>query len=54
MQISVLVEPVPGNGYRAKGAEAFGFSAQGATREEAIDRGVRAERTGGKSWRCLN
>ena len=36
MQISVLVEPVAGNGYRAKGAEPFGFSAEGATREEAI------------------
>src|SRR3954454_20442819 len=36
MQISVLVEPVPGNGYRAQGGEPFGFSAEGATREEAI------------------
>jgi len=36
MQISVLVEPVAGNGYRAHGAEPFGFSAEGATREEAI------------------
>ena len=38
MQISVLVEPVPGNGYRAREAEPFGFSADGATREEAIER----------------
>jgi hypothetical protein len=36
MQISVLVEPVVGNGYRARGAEPFGFTAEGATREEAI------------------
>ena len=36
MQISVLVEPVKGNGFRAQGAEPFGFSADGATREEAI------------------
>ena len=36
MQISVLVEPVAGNGYRAKGAEPFGFIAEGATREEAV------------------
>lgn len=36
MQISVLVEPVAGNGYRARGAEPFGFCAEGATREEAI------------------
>ena len=36
MQIAVLVEPVAGNGYGAKGAEPFRFSAEGATREEAI------------------
>ncbi len=36
MRISVLVEPVPGNGFRAHGAEPFGFSAEGATREEAV------------------
>ena len=36
MQISVLVEPVAGIGYRARGAEPFGFSAEGATRDEAI------------------
>jgi predicted RNase H-like HicB family nuclease len=36
MQISVLVERVAGNGYRARGAEPFGFSADGATREEAV------------------
>jgi len=36
MQISVLIEPVKGNGYRARGAEPFGLSADGATREEAL------------------
>ena len=36
MQISVLVDRVSGNGYRAQGAEPFGISAEGATREEAI------------------
>jgi hypothetical protein len=36
MQIPVLVEPVAGNGYRAQGSAPFGFSAEGATREEAI------------------
>jgi hypothetical protein len=36
MQISVLVEPVAGNGFRAQGAAPFGFSAEGITREEAI------------------
>lgn len=36
VQVSVLVEPVAGNGFRAKEAEPFGLSADGATREEAI------------------
>ena len=36
MQISVLVERVPGNGYRTQAAEPFSFSCEGATREEAI------------------
>src|SRR5438874_195671 len=38
MQISVLIEPVPGNGYRAKGGEPFALSAEGATRGEALAR----------------
>ena len=36
MQISVLVDRVKGNGYRARGAEPFGLSAEGSTREEAL------------------
>lgn len=36
MQIPVLVERVPGNGYRARGAEPLGLCAEGATREEAV------------------
>jgi hypothetical protein len=36
MQIPVLIEPVAGNGYRARGAEPFALSAEGATREEAL------------------
>ena len=36
MQIPVLIEPVSGNGYRARGAEPFALSAEGATREEAL------------------
>jgi hypothetical protein len=36
MQIPVLIERVPRNGYRAKSAEPFKFSARGATREEAL------------------
>jgi predicted RNase H-like HicB family nuclease len=36
MQIPVLVEPIAGNGYRARGIEPFGFSAEGTTRAEAL------------------
>jgi hypothetical protein len=36
MQVSVLIERVPGNGYRAKGGEPFCLSAEGATRDEAL------------------
>ncbi len=36
MQISVLVEPVAGIGFRAQGAEPFGIIANGATRDEAV------------------
>src|SRR5207248_2597981 len=36
VQIPVLIEPVAGNGYRARGAELFSLSAEGATREEAL------------------
>ncbi len=36
MQIPVLVEPVSGNGYRARGVEPFGFVAEGTTRAEAL------------------
>src|SRR5260221_2678063 len=38
MQINVLVEPMNGNGFRATGSEPFGMTAEGATREEALDR----------------
>ena len=31
MKIAVLIEPVPGNGFRAKGGEPFAMSAEGAT-----------------------
>jgi hypothetical protein len=36
MQIPVLIEPVAGNGYRARGGEPLALSAEGATREEAL------------------
>lgn len=38
MQISVLVEPLNGKGFRATGCEPFGITAEGATREEALNR----------------
>ncbi len=38
MQIPILIEPVSGNGYRARGMEPFSLSADGATREEALAR----------------
>lgn len=36
MEISVLLERVKGNGYRATGTEPFGLTAKGATRDEAL------------------
>ncbi len=36
MQIPILIESVAGNGYRAKGGEPFALSAEGATRDEAL------------------
>jgi hypothetical protein len=36
MEMSVLVERVKGNGYRARGTEPFAIRAKGATREEAL------------------
>jgi hypothetical protein len=36
MRIAVLVEPMPGNGFRARGAEPFGVSVEGATRDQAV------------------
>ena len=36
MQIPVLIEPIAQNGYRARSAEPFALSAEGATHEEAL------------------
>src|SRR5438128_2046001 len=36
MQIPILIEPVAGNGYRARGGEPLSLTAEGATREEAL------------------
>jgi hypothetical protein len=38
VRIPILLEPVAGNGYRARGIEPFSLTAEGATREEALDR----------------
>jgi hypothetical protein len=38
MQIPVLIERVDSNGYRARGLEPFGFTAEGATEEEALQK----------------
>src|SRR5436309_478721 len=36
VEIPVLIEPVAGNGYRAKSGEPLPLSAEGATRDEAL------------------
>ena len=36
MQIPVLIEPIAGNGYRAKSGAPLVLSAEGATRDEAL------------------
>ena len=36
MEIAVLIEPVPGKGYRARGGEPFALEAEGPTKEEAL------------------
>ncbi len=36
MQIPILVEPIEGNTYRARGGEPFGLCAAGASRDEAV------------------
>jgi predicted RNase H-like HicB family nuclease len=36
MEIPVLIEPVAGNGYRARGGEPLALSADGATPAEAL------------------
>jgi len=36
MEITVLIEPVAGNGYRAKTGDPLGLTAEGATADEAL------------------
>jgi hypothetical protein len=38
MQIPVLIEPVSGNGYRARGGEPLALTAEGATPDEAVQK----------------
>jgi hypothetical protein len=38
MQIPVLLEPIAGNGYRARGIEPLALTAEGPTREAALAR----------------
>lgn len=38
MEIPVLIEPVPGVGYRASGGEPFAIVVEGATPEDALAR----------------
>src|SRR5207237_1049220 len=38
MRIPVLLEPVAGNGYRARGAEPFPLTAEGPTPDQALAR----------------
>ena len=38
MRIPVLLEPVNGNGFRARGAEPFSLTAEGATPDQALAR----------------
>lgn len=36
MQIPILIEPIAGNGYRARGGEPLALTAEGGTQEEAL------------------
>jgi hypothetical protein len=38
MEIPVLIEPVPPNGFRARSGEPLALTAEGATREEALEK----------------
>jgi hypothetical protein len=38
MQIPILIEPLAGNGYVARGGEPLALSAEGATKEEALEK----------------
>jgi hypothetical protein len=38
MRIPVLIKPVPGIGFQARAGEPFAFTAEGPTREDALQR----------------
>src|SRR5947209_19757435 len=38
MEIPVLIEPIAGNGYRAKSGEPLAFTVEGATRDDVLNR----------------
>ncbi len=38
MQIPILIEPLVGNGFRARSGEPFALTAEGSTREEALQK----------------
>jgi predicted RNase H-like HicB family nuclease len=38
MQIPVLIDPLPGNGFRARGGEPLPLTAEGATPDEALQK----------------
>jgi hypothetical protein len=38
MHLPILIEPVAGNGYRAKSGEPLALSAEGSTRDEALQK----------------
>src|SRR5262245_29093501 len=38
MRIAVLIEPIPGHGFLARGGEPFAMTAEGATRNDALQK----------------
>jgi hypothetical protein len=57
MQLTILLEPVNGRGYRASGGEPFHLSVEGASREEALQKlqsEIQARISGGAEVIVLN
>jgi predicted RNase H-like HicB family nuclease len=56
MEIPVLIEPISGDGYRARGVEPLGLTAEGATPEEALrnlQQRIQGHLAGGVQLACL-